>query len=217
MKPGKQTFFKLCLAVLLLLLVLLGIRQIWSAQHKPADDKQMAASFLPLQNPTLVSGEHGYWSDEEETPELFVVISQSKKKEGEKPHHTKVPRSLYIALTKPASSFDSKTRYLRIMGACPPSFRQLAERASAKTARLSFYYTGRGRAQRPCPSKGSSSPLRVPHKSLWTLFMAGRPFSSYTFKWVWCIVKLRTRWSAPCDLAHSPEKTTRPGGGFLYK
>ena len=121
MKPGEQTFLKPCFAVPLLLAALFEVWRIWDVRHKSmetADDGQMAAPLLPLQNPTLISGEHGYWSDEEETPELFVVISQSKKKEGEKPHHTKLPRSLYIALTKPASSFDSKTRYLRIMGAC---------------------------------------------------------------------------------------------------
>ena len=67
--------------VLLLLAALLGIRQIWSAQHKPADNKQMAASFLPLQNPTLISGEHDYRSDKEEIPEPFAVTSKSKKTE----------------------------------------------------------------------------------------------------------------------------------------
>ena len=61
--------------------MLLGIRQIWSAQHKPADDKQMAASFLPLQNPTLISGEHGYRSDKEEISEPFAVTSKSKETE----------------------------------------------------------------------------------------------------------------------------------------
>ena len=84
MKPGKQTFLKPCLAVPLLLAALFGVWRIWDVRHKSmdtADDGQMAAPLLPLQNPTLISGEHGYWSDEEETPELFVVISQSKKKE----------------------------------------------------------------------------------------------------------------------------------------
>ena len=120
MKPGKQTFFKLCIAVLLLSAALLGIWRIWSAQHKPADDKQMAASLLPLQNPTLISGEHGYWPDKEETSEPSVVTSQSKGAEvtrDKEPPHPEDTRSLYIALTNPASSFDPKKRYIQ-MGAC---------------------------------------------------------------------------------------------------
>ena len=76
MKPGKQIFLKPCLAVLLLSAALFGIRQIWGAQHKPintADDGQMAAPLLPLQNPTLISGEHGYRSDKEEISEPLTT------------------------------------------------------------------------------------------------------------------------------------------------
>ena len=63
MKPEKQTFLKPCLALLLLLAASFGVWRIWDVRHKPidtADDRQMAASILPLQNPTLISGEHGY-------------------------------------------------------------------------------------------------------------------------------------------------------------
>ena len=69
MKPGKQTFLKPCLAVPLLLAALFGVWRVWDVRHKPidtADDGQMTASLLPLQNPTLISGEHGYWPDIQE-------------------------------------------------------------------------------------------------------------------------------------------------------
>ena len=125
MKPGKQTFLKLCLAVLLLSAALLGVWRIWEVQHKPADtadNGQMTASLLPLQNPTLIPGEHGYWPDKEETSEPFAVISKSKGAEvtrDEKPPHSEDTRGLYIALTKPMSSFDPKTPYIQgIIGAC---------------------------------------------------------------------------------------------------
>ena len=120
-----KKFLTPCLAVLLLLAVLLGIWRIWDVRHKSidtADDGQMAASLLPLQNPTLISGEHGYWPDKEETSEPFAVTSQSKGAEvtrDEKPPHSQDTRGLYIALTKPMSSFDPKTRYIQgIIGAC---------------------------------------------------------------------------------------------------
>ena len=103
MKPGKQTFFKLCLAVLLLLVVLLGIWRFWSAQHKPADDKQMAASLLPLQNPTLISGEHGYWPD---IQEVSVSKNDAKKKETEKSRYSEDVRSPDSILTEPVLSSD---------------------------------------------------------------------------------------------------------------
>ena len=48
-----KKFLTPCLAVLLLLAVLLGIWRIWDVRHKSidtADDGQMAASLLPLQN-----------------------------------------------------------------------------------------------------------------------------------------------------------------------
>ena len=124
MKPEKQTFLKPCLALLLLLAASFGVWRIWDVRHKPADtadDRQMAASLLPLQNPTLISGEHGYWPDKEETSEPFAVTSQSKGAEvtrDKEPPHPEDTRSLDIVSTKSASSFDSKTRYLRIMGAC---------------------------------------------------------------------------------------------------
>ena len=134
MRPEKQTFLKPCLAVLLLLAALLGIWRIWDVRHKSidtvdtvdtvdtADDGQMTASLLPLQNPTLIPGEHGYWPDKEETSEPSVVTSQSKGAEvtrDEKPPHSEDTRGLYIALTKPMSSFDPKTPYIQgIIGAC---------------------------------------------------------------------------------------------------
>ena len=114
MKPGKQTFLKPCLAVLLLLLVLLGIWRFWGAQHKPADDKQMAASLLPLQNPTLISGEHGYWPDKEETSEPSVVTSKSpgaEVKRDEEPSHSEDTRSLDIVSTEPMSSSSLEIYY----------------------------------------------------------------------------------------------------------
>ena len=123
MKPGKQTFLKPCLAVPLLLAALFGVWRVWDVRHKSidtADDGQTAASFLPLQNPTLISGEHGYWPDKEETSEPSVVTSQSKGAEvtrDKEPPHPEDTRSLYIALTNPASSFDPKKRYIQ-MGAC---------------------------------------------------------------------------------------------------
>ena len=124
MKPEKQTFLKPCLALLLLLAASFGVWRIWDVRHKPidtADDRQMAASLLPLQNSTLISGEHGYWPDKEETSEPSVVTSKSpgaEVKRDEEPSHSEDTRSLDIVSTKSASSFDSKTRYLRIMGAC---------------------------------------------------------------------------------------------------
>ena len=125
MRPEKQTFLKPCLAVLLLLAALLGIWRIWEVRHKPidtAEDGQMAASLLPLQNPTLISRERGYLPDTEETSEPFAVISKSKGAEvtrDEKPPHSEDTRGLYIALTKPMSSFDPKTPYIQgIIGAC---------------------------------------------------------------------------------------------------
>ena len=84
MKPGKQTFLKPCLAVPLLLAALFGVWRVWDVRHKSidtADDRQMAAPLLPLQNPTLISGEHGYRSDKEEISEPFAVTSQSKRAE----------------------------------------------------------------------------------------------------------------------------------------
>ena len=79
MKPGKQTFLKPCLAVPLLLAALLGVWRIWEVRHKPidtadtVDDGQMTASLLPLENPTLIPGEHGYWPDKEETSEPLTT------------------------------------------------------------------------------------------------------------------------------------------------
>ena len=84
MKPEKQTSLKLCLTVLLLLAALFEIWRIWGAQHKPidtADNGQMTAPLLPLQNPTLISGEHGYRSNKEEISEPFAVTSKSKETE----------------------------------------------------------------------------------------------------------------------------------------
>ena len=120
-----EKFLKPCLALLLLLGASFGVWRVWEVRHKSmdtADDGLMAASLLPLQNPTLISGEHGYWPDKEETSEPFAVTSQSKGAEvirGEKPPHSEDTRGLYIALTNPASSSDQKTRYIqRIMDAC---------------------------------------------------------------------------------------------------
>ena len=125
MKPEKQTFLKPCLALLLLLAASFGVWRIWDVRHKPidtADDRQMAASLLPLQNSTLISGEHGYWPDKEETSEPSVVTSQLKGAEvtrDKEPPHPKDTRSLYIALTNPASSFDQKKQYIKkIKSAC---------------------------------------------------------------------------------------------------
>ena len=58
--------------------------RIWGAQHKTidtADNGQMTAPLLPLQNPTLISGEHGYRSNKEEISEPFAVTSKSKETE----------------------------------------------------------------------------------------------------------------------------------------
>ena len=41
----------------------------------------MTAPLLPLQNPTLISGEHGYRSNKEEISEPFAVTSKSKETE----------------------------------------------------------------------------------------------------------------------------------------
>ena len=121
-----KKFLKPCLTVLLLLAASFGVWRIWEVRHKPADtadDGQMAASLLPLQNPTLISGEHGYWPDKEETSEPFAVTSQSKGAEvtrDKEPPHPEDTRSLYIALTNPASSSDSNTqnppRRIRVEG-----------------------------------------------------------------------------------------------------
>ena len=125
MKPGKQTFLKPCLAVPLLLAALFGVWRVWDVRHKSidtADDGQMTASLLPLQNPTLISGEHGYWPDKEETSEPSVVTSKSpgaEVKRDEEPSHSEDTRSLDIVSTKSASSFDSKVQFIEsIIGAC---------------------------------------------------------------------------------------------------
>ena len=110
MKPGKQTFLKPCLAVPLLLAALFGVWRVWDVRHKSidtADDGQMTASLLPLQNPTLIPGEHGYWPDKEETSEPSVVTSQSKGAEvtrDEELPHPEDKRSLDIVPTEPMSS-----------------------------------------------------------------------------------------------------------------
>ncbi|MFC2594237.1 MAG: hypothetical protein ACFNW0_04115, partial [Fretibacterium sp.] len=110
MKPEKQTFLKLCLAVLLLSAALLGVWMVWEVRHKPADtadDGQMAASLLPLQKPTLISGEHGHLPDKEESSAPFAVISKSKGAEvtrDEKLSHPEDTRSLDIVPTEPMSS-----------------------------------------------------------------------------------------------------------------
>ena len=79
-----KKFLKLCIVVLLLSAALFEIWRIWGAQHKPidtADNGQMTAPLLPLQNPTLISGEHGYRSNKEEISEPFAVTSKSKETE----------------------------------------------------------------------------------------------------------------------------------------
>ena len=84
MKPGKQTFLKPCLTVLLLLAASFGVWRVWDVRHKSidtADDGQMTASLLPLQNPTLISGEPGYWTEKEESSNPFAVTSKSKETE----------------------------------------------------------------------------------------------------------------------------------------
>ena len=117
MKPGKQTFLKPCLTALLLLVALLGVWRIWDVRHKSidtADDGQMTASLLPLQNPTLISGEHGYWPDKEETSEPSVVTSKSpgaEVKRDEEPSHSEDTRSLDIVSTEPMSSSSLEIYY----------------------------------------------------------------------------------------------------------
>ena len=79
-----KKFLKLCIVVLLLSAALFEIWRIWGAQHKPidtADNGQMTAPLFPLQNPTLISGEHGYRSNKEEISEPFAVTSKSKETE----------------------------------------------------------------------------------------------------------------------------------------
>ena len=125
MKPGKQTFLKLCLAVLLLSAALLGIWRIWEVRHKPtdtaddgqmatsllplqnstlisSDDGQMAAFLLPLQNPTLISMEHGYWPDIQE--EVSASKNNVKKTESEKHQYSEGIRSPDNKLTEPVLS-----------------------------------------------------------------------------------------------------------------
>ena len=86
-------------------------------QYKPADtadDGQTAASFLPLQNPTLISGEHGYWPDKEEPSEPSVVTSKSpgaEVKRDEEPSHSEDTRSLDIVSTEPMSSSSLEIYY----------------------------------------------------------------------------------------------------------
>ena len=117
MKPGKQTFLKPCLTVLLLLAASFGVWRIWEVRHKSidtADDGQMAASLLPLQNSTLISGEHGYWPDKEETSEPSVVTSKSPGTEvrrDEEPSHSEDTRSLDIVSTEPMSSSSLEIYY----------------------------------------------------------------------------------------------------------
>ena len=117
MKPGKQTFLKPCLAVPLLLAALFGVWRVWDVRHKSidtADDGQMTASLLPLQNPTLISGEHGYWPDKEETSEPSVVTSKSpgaEVKRDEEPSHSEDTRSLDIVSTEPMSSSSLEIYY----------------------------------------------------------------------------------------------------------
>ena len=117
MKPGKQTSLKPCLAVPLLLAVLFGVWRVWDVRHKSidtADDGQMTASLLPLQNPTLISGEHGYWPDKEEPSEPSVVTSKSpgaEVKRDEEPSHSEDTRSLDIVSTEPMSSSSLEIYY----------------------------------------------------------------------------------------------------------
>ena len=80
-----KKFLTPCLAVLLLLAVLLGIWRIWDVRHKSidtADDGQMTASLLPLQNPTLISGEPGYWTEKEESSNPLCCNKQIERNRG---------------------------------------------------------------------------------------------------------------------------------------
>ena len=90
--------FSPCLALLLLLGASFGVWRVWEVRHKPADtadDRQMAASLLPLQNPTLISGEHGYWPD---IQEVSVSKNDAKKKEAEKSRYSEDVRSPDFAI-----------------------------------------------------------------------------------------------------------------------
>ena len=107
MKPEKQTFLKLCLTALLLLVALFGVWRVWDVRYKSidtVDDGQMTASLLPLQNPTLISGEHGYWPD---IQEVSVSKNDAKKKETEKSRYSEDVRSPDSFLREPVLSSAS--------------------------------------------------------------------------------------------------------------
>ena len=114
---SKNTFLKACFVAFLLSAALFGVWRIWEVRHRPidtADDGQMAASLLPLQKPTLISGEHGHLPDKEESSAPFAVISKSKGAEVTRDKELSPPedtRNSDIASTEPASISSSNTQY----------------------------------------------------------------------------------------------------------